>query len=316
MIINPKKRNKKILIIGGNGFIGSHLVEKLKKMNYQVSIFDRSKNRFMGEIEGIEYSYGSLENIHKFKKLFSNVDVLYHLINTTVPLTADKNPEYDVRSNIMGTLKLLNIAVKAKVKRIVFSSSGGTVYGDAKDSPVNEKHPLDPKGSYGIVKTAIENYIKMFAKKFDFSWLIVRPANAYGPRQNYQGKQGVISTFLFNALQGKSLYIWGNSKSVRDYIYISDVVEFFVKAGLSEKTGVYNIGSGRGVSLNKIIKLIKKITGRKVEIRRINNKTFNVNKVVLDITRAKKEFGWKPTISLEEGIELHYKWMKNVLINL
>ena len=188
-----------ILIIGGNGFIGSHLLEVLS-LNHKVVIFDRSPNRFVSEYPNVEYVYGDFHDSSLLKTCLENIDIVYHLLSTTVPLTANLDPIVDVESNVVGTIKLLEMVSKSNVKRFIYTSSGGTVYGNPEFLPIDERHPCNPIGSYGIVKNTIEHYVKMFASKKNFSYLIVRPSNPYGPRQNYNGNQGLISKLLYLSL--------------------------------------------------------------------------------------------------------------------
>lgn len=303
----------KILVIGGNGFIGYHIVKKLMDEKCHISVFDRSVNRFMPELEGVNYIYGDFEDIDSLKNALQNIDIVYHLISTTVPMNADKNTEFDVKSNLIGTLRLLEALSEHKIKKFIFVSSGGTVYGNPKYIPIDEEHPLNPIGSYGIVKVAIEQYVQLYAKKMNIPFLIVRPSNPFGPYQSYEGIQGVISTFLYKVLRGEALTVWGDGSTIRDYIYITDVAEFFVMAGLSKVEGIFNLGHGIGYSVNDIITNIVQITGLKANVKYIDADSFNVNEVVLDISKVSNTFGWKPKISLEEGMIMHYEWMKDYI---
>ena len=176
-----------ILIIGGNGFIGSHLVETLKN-EHQVTVFDRSPNQFLGESPGVEYIYGNFSNTDLLSLTLKNKNVVYHLLSTTVPFTANKDIIFDIQSNLIDTVKLLDMVIERGIERFVYASSGGTVYGNPQYIPMDEKHPCNPVGSYGIIKNTIEQYIQMYARRNKFSFLIVRPSNPYGPRQNVKGK--------------------------------------------------------------------------------------------------------------------------------
>jgi UDP-glucose 4-epimerase len=302
-----------ILIIGGNGFIGSHIVEQIDRRQHQITVFGRSKNDFLDELEDVEYIYGNFSDIDMIRKILKGIDIVYHLISTTVPSTADKNALFDIQSNLIDTIRLLDALEGSSVKRIVYSSSGGTVYGNPEYIPIDEKHPLHPIGSYGIVKVAIESYIQLYAKKLNLSYLIIRPSNPYGSRQNFEGIQGVISTFLYKAIQEEPLTVWGDGKTIRDYIYISDVANFFIEAGLSDQEGIFNLGSGEGHSINEIIEMIEHVAGVTSTIKYIEVNSFNVKKVVLNIDKAKNIFDWRPNITLLEGIRLHYNWIKREL---
>lgn len=302
-----------ILVIGGNGFIGSHILERLDRKQHQITVFDKSKNYFMEELEGVKYIYGDFTDIDTIRKVIEGIDVVYHLLSTTVPSTADNNPLFDVQSNLVSTIRFLDTLKGSNVKRIVYSSSGGTVYGNPEYTPIDENHHLSPIGSYGITKVAIESYIQLYAKKLNIEYMIIRPSNPYGPRQSFKGIQGVISTFLYKVAQDELLTVWGDGNVIRDYIYITDLADFFIVAGLSEQEGIFNIGSGKGHNVNDIIKMIEHLIGSKVLVKYNNLHSFDVKEVVLDIDRAKNIFNWKPKFSLEEGLKLHYEWIKNEL---
>lgn len=298
-----------ILIIGGNGFIGSHLTELLKD-DHRVTVYDRSPNRFAGECSGVEYIYGDFNDIPQLKSVIEDKEVVYHLLSTTVPLTANRDPVFDVQSNLIGTINLLELIAESEVQRLIYTSSGGTVYGNPQYLPIDEQHPCNPIGSYGIVKNTIERYIEMYALKRNFSYLIVRPSNPYGPRQNYKGDQGLIAKLLYKGIIREDFTIWGDGSAVRDYIYIDDLVEFLKIAGLSKQSGIFNIGSGKGKSINEIIELLSEIMEEMPNIIYAEKNGFFVEKVVLDIGSLKERFNWSPRISMEEGLARHNQWMK------
>lgn len=301
----------KILIIGGNGFIGSHLVEMLRD-EHQVTVLDRSPNKFIGEFAGVEYVYGNFQDLALLKRAVQNKELVYHLLSTTVPLTANSDPVFDIETNLIGTINLLEIISNSDVKRFVYTSSGGTVYGDPEYLPIDEKHPCNPIGSYGIVKKTIEHYVQMYAVKNHFSSLIVRPSNPYGPRQNYEGNQGLIAKLLYQGITGEEFTIWGDGSAIRDYIFIDDLVNFLKMAGLSKETGIFNLGSGYGKSVNEIISLLSGVVDKLPKINYVEKNGFFVEKVVLDIGKVKESFGWSPEIPMEKGLVLHSQWMQSL----
>lgn len=301
-----------ILIIGGNGFIGSHLTELLKD-HHRVTVYDRSPNKFIKEFSGVEYIYGDFNDLLLLKKAINQKDVVYHLLSTTVPLTANQDPVYDVQSNLIGTINLMELIANSDVQRLIYTSSGGTVYGNPQYLPIDEQHPRNPIGSYGIVKNTIERYIEMYAHKKNFTYLIVRPSNPYGPRQNYEGDQGLIGKIIHKGITGEEFTVWGDGSAVRDYIYIDDLAEFLKISGLSTQSGIFNIGSGKGKSINEIIGLLSEIMEEMPEIRYAEKNGFFVEKVVLDIGSITKTFGWQPKFSMEEGLSLHNQWMKSIV---
>jgi len=298
-----------ILIIGGNGFIGSHLVETLKN-EHQVTVFDRSPNQFLGESPGVEYIYGNFSNTDLLSLTLKNKNVVYHLLSTTVPFTANKDIIFDIQSNLIDTVKLLDMVIERGIERFVYASSGGTVYGNPQYIPMDEKHPCNPVGSYGIIKNTIEQYIQMYARRNKFSFLIVRPSNPYGPRQNYKGNQGLISKLIYHGISQEKFTIWGDGSAIRDYIFIDDLTNFLKIAGLSKDSGIFNIGSGTGKSIDEIILLLSDITENMPPIIYTDNNGNFVEKVILDIKHSMEKFDWTPKVTLEEGLNLHYKWMK------
>lgn len=304
-----KLKKQNILIIGGNGFIGSHLVESLKN-EHHVSVFDRSQNPFVGELQEVEYIYGNFNDTALLSKALDNTDVVYHLLSTTVPFTADVNPIFDIETNLISTIKLLDMIVSKGIQRLVYASSGGTVYGNPQYLPIDEKHPCNPVGSYGIIKNTTERFIQMYAIKNKLSYLIVRPSNPYGSRQNYTKNQGLIAKLLYHGICQDKFTVWGDGSAVRDYIYIDDLIDFLSLAGLSNETGVFNVGSGTGTSINQIITSLSSVIEDMPPIVYTKKKGNFVEKVILDITKAQEKFNWSPKITLEEGFKRHNDWMR------
>ncbi len=227
--------------------------------------------------------------------------MVYHLISTTVPSTGDADPSADVEGNLVGALRLADEMARANVRRIVFLSSGGTVYGNPDVLPVPETHPCNPISSYGIVKFAIERYFESYRRKGWLSPLVVRAANPYGPLQSSASGQGVVAAFLRNAMAGEAVTIWGDGAQVRDYLYIDDLVDFIVLASQQEATGVFNVGSGQGKSLIQLVDTLSDVLEKPVDVDFRPGRAFDVRELVLDIGRA-RALGWAPATTLEEGI--------------
>jgi UDP-glucose 4-epimerase len=298
-----------ILILGGNGFIGSHLVDKLKT-EHKVTILDKFPNQFGDEYDDVNYHYGDFGDIVVLSKALEGQDIVYHMLSTTVPYTADLDPIFDVETNLINTLRLLDLIVEKGIQRIVFASSGGTVYGKPQYLPINENHPCNPLGSYGIIKKTIEQYIKMYALKHNLKYLIVRPSNPYGPRQNYNKSQGLIAKLIYSGLNNQIFTVWGDGSAVRDYIYIDDLIDFLKTAGLSSESGIYNVGSGIGKSIIQIINSLSKVVDKMPQINFTAKKVNFVERVILDISSSKNKFDWTPKVNLEEGLKHHNNWMK------
>jgi UDP-glucose 4-epimerase len=304
----------KCVIFGGGGFIGSHLSEALLAGSHEVTVFDRPEARFLIDLEraGANLVTGDFINPEAIGRAISDCDVIYHLVSATVPQTSNDNPLYDVEANVLGTLRLLDAAKNAHVKKIIFSSSGGTVYGIPQEIPIKESHPTEPTSSYGISKLTIEKYLHLYSSLHGLNYCILRIANAYGERQPTTGTQGVIGAFLEKALRGLEISIWGNGSVMRDYTYVGDIVTAFIKAAEYEgEHKIFNIGAGRGHSLNDIIEIIEQVVGQPLKTKYLPGRIFDIPVNVLDIARAKMHLKWQPTVGILEGISHAYEWMQS-----
>ncbi|MCR9296653.1 MAG: NAD-dependent epimerase/dehydratase family protein, partial [bacterium] len=194
----------KALVLGGSGFIGSHLVDRLLTEQHQVAVLDVKPAALP-----VECFVGQLEDSDLLKKALQGRDLVFHTVSTTVPATSNKNMEFDIASNLISFVRLLELMRENQVERVVYLSSGGAVYGNPIDYPIREEHPLNPISSYGIVKVAAEKYLFLFQELYGLKPIIIRPSNAYGPRQSIVKPQGIIGHFLSRALQGQPLEIWG-----------------------------------------------------------------------------------------------------------
>ena len=302
--------NMRVLVLGGNGFIGTHLVEALVAGGTYVRVLSRSGYRHVQPLHGVDYRYADFADSVSVAESLVDMDIVVHLISTTVPATANLDPLADIAGNLLPTVRLLQQMRDMGVPRLVFLSSGGTVYGNAKSVPIPEEHERNPLSSYGIVKVAIENYIAMFSSQYGLRSLVLRVSNPYGPFQGHLGIQGVIPTFFQRILADDEVRIWGDGSNVRDYLYISDLVSSLVLSINQELEGVYNVGSGQGVSLRDVVSLIEAITGISAHVEYLPPRGFDVRKVVLDISKVRQAIDWAPVVSLREGCERYWKWVK------
>jgi UDP-glucose 4-epimerase len=300
----------KVLVIGGSGFIGSHVVDKLLAHQHSVRVFDRRPERFRAPLSGVDYRFGEFADEMTLVEALSGVDVVYHLISTTVPGTADLDPKTDVRDNLIGTINLLESMQRLGLSRIFFLSSGGTVYGIPEVVPIPETQALRPINSYGIVKAAIEHYLEMYRRTRGFSPVIVRASNPFGPRQAHSGVQGVISTFLRRILAGEPVEIWGDGAVVRDYLEVGDLSELCVRAGTSDREGAYNGGSGIGLSVNEVVEAVRSVTGAHVKVIYKQGRSVDAPKSVLDCSRAKNDFGWECRTEFHSALHNNWNWLK------
>lgn len=307
----------KITIFGGGGFIGSAIADRLLLDGHELRVFERPRvvpYRVFVAKERVEWLTGDLMSVHDVSTAISGVDVVMHLVSTTLPKSSNDDPIYDVQSNLVATLQLLNAMVAQKVKKIVFISSGGTVYGNPSYLPIDEKHPTEPLVSYGITKLAIEKYLLMYQGLHGIKANIMRVSNPFGNRQRVETAQGAVAVFLGRALQGKPIEIWGDGSVSRDYLYVSDVADAFARAAAYEgPKSVFNISSGQGTSLNEVIGLIERVLGASIARSYSPGRAFDVPVSILDNTVARDELGWSPKISLEEGIVQTAAYMRGLI---
>ena len=298
------------LVLGGNGFIGSHLVDSLLADGHVVRVLDRGAEFYRAPLVGVDYRIGDLGDAPVLAEALEGVDVVFHLISTTLPSTSNLNPISDINGNLINTVKLLQLMIQKDVTRLVYLSSGGTVYGIPDVVPIPEMHPLRPICSYGVVKVAIENYLFMFQSLYGLRPVVLRASNPYGERQGHAGVQGVIGTFLNKARSGESIEIWGDGSVVRDYIYISDLVDLCVSAGKGDECGVVNAGSGIGHSITDVVAAVSSATGKVLHPVYKSRRAYDVPSVVLDISKARLEFVWVPRIGLSDGVSKTWQWME------
>jgi len=288
----------KILVTGGAGFIGSHLVDELIKRRYSVVILDN-------------LSEGKKENIHAKARFYkinicSNLEpifrqekpgIVFHLAAQKNVRKSLEDPIKDAKTNILGTLNLLKHC--ENIKKFIFSSSGGAIYGNTKNLPTPETEVPNPLSPYGVAKLAVEKYLHALR----VSHVSLRYANVYGPRQDPWGEAGVIAIFINKIKNNQKPIIFGNGKQTRDYVYVTDVVSANIKAMQKNIFGEINIGTGKETSVNQLLKLID----QKAKAEHIKAVAGEVQRSCLDIKKAKKILGWQPKIKLEDGI-------KNLLI--
>jgi len=308
---------KNCMIYGGGGFIGSHLADELLNQNFNVTVFDKINfdRRNIAHIENkLNVIEGDFNNEIDIKNSLKNIDIVFHLVSSTLPASSNQNPVYDVESNLIPSLKLFSESVKNKIKKIVFVSSGGTVYGIPVEIPVKENHICNPICSYGVVKKCIEDFLFMYHKLYGLDYTIFRFSNPFGERQNPFVTQGAIAVFLKKIILNETIEIWGDGSVIRDYIYIKDAVNVMVKSlSVTSENKLFNLSLNKGYTLNEILKYIEHITSIKPKIKYTQPRNIDVPVNILDNTLIKKTFGWKPVTDIEEGISKTFNYLKNFL---
>lgn len=301
------------LVVGGNGFIGGHLAWRLVEEEHQVRVYDRGPAKFRAAPEAAEYVEGELGNAGLLREAVEGVEVVYHFVSTTLPKTSNDDPIYDVRSNLIDTLQLLEACDAAGVRKVVFASSGGTVYGVPQATPISEDHRTEPITSYGIVKLAIEKYLGLFHHLHGLDYAALRISNPYGPYQDPGGQQGAVAVFLSRIRAGDPITIWGDGSVVRDYLYVSDLVDALVLAAKVETSHkVLNVGSGQCVSLNELVSLMAKVTGESPRVEYLPGRTLDVPASVLEVERTRSELGWSPQVGMAEGLDQTWAWISTL----
>jgi len=303
------------LVLGGNGFLGSHLVDALAAGGYQVDVLGRDPTLFNPGLVSqhaprLRYHQGSFSDVELMRTLLTGADVIFHLVSSTIPASSNLNPVADIEDNLIATVRMLDLLREMPPKRVIYISSGGTVYGTPEYIPIPETHRLDPKNSYGIVKVAAEKYLHMYHELYGMNSLVLRLANPFGPRQMKIGVQGVIATVLMSVLHDKPITIWGDGGVVRDYVYIEDVTRLLLLVMDSPLLGTFNVGSGMGHSLQDILSIAEKITGKPPQVNYLPSRSFDIPEVVLDIGRIRYKVGWQPEVSLVEGMTRHWHWLQ------
>ena len=302
----------KVIVTGGAGFIGSHIVDILIENNYKVAVIDN-------------LSSGKPGNVNKKAKLYKadiksrettlilrkeKPDYIIHEAAQISVSASVRDPLFDAETNITGSLNLLEFARLNGVKKFIFASSGGTVYGEPDKFPVTEKFPLQACSPYGISKMAVEYYIRFYSREYKLNYTALRYSNVYGPRQDPHGEAGVVAIFSRSLLSGKAPVINGDGKYVRDYVYCKDVARANLLALESRYRGSLNIGTGRGVDVNELYKVIAETAGFKGKAAHGPARPGDIRKNILGAAEAKKALKWEPETCMEEGIKETLEYFK------
>jgi UDP-glucose 4-epimerase len=299
------------LILGGCGFIGRHVAARLLRQGEKVVLADRQPLAEMPPGTPPDaFSFRAFDLVSAdWDGLISDCDVIHHYAWSTLPQTANEDPVADLCTNVSSTISLLEAMRRRGEKRLVFASSGGTVYGKLKPIPVCEDHPLNPVTAYGVSKMAAEKYMGLYRERYGLDCRIARISNAFGAGQDPRRNQGAVTTFVLKALRGEKITIWGDGEVVRDYIHISDVTTALMalasaKLDNHRTLAVFNIGSGEGTSLNQIIKSIEERLSRRIDVEYVLPRAFDIPVNILNVTLAQEVLGWRRALSFNEGIEV------------
>jgi UDP-glucose 4-epimerase len=306
----------KILVTGGAGFIGSNLVDSLLEQGQEVVVVDN-------------LSTGSEKYLNPHAKFYladiCNRELIEDIFSRELPDMVDhhaaqidvrkslENPVFDAENNILGSLNLIQASIAFKVKKLIYISTGGAVYGEPIFLPVTEEHPVNPESPYGASKHTVEHYLLLFRQTKGLNYTVLRYPNVYGPRQNPLGEAGVNAIFIHQMLTGVTPTIFGDGEQLRDYVFVRDIVSANILAMNNGDGGIYNIGCGQGTSVNQIYRELSKI----IEFGRAPiykpARPGEIYKIYLDAKKAKKDLGWSPLISFSDGLRATVEWHKKEL---
>jgi len=296
------------VVIGANGFIGSHLVDSLAREGHEVTAFGRfSSPEPMYTASGVTAFRGDFLNRSDLERAVHGAELVFHFLSTTSPATAESDPSLDIRTNLVQTVTLLESCVAAGVGHVYFASTGGAIYGPQGREEYVETDPTMPVSPYAIGKLSIENYLRYFSVMHGLRSTALRISNPYGTRQPPHRLQGFIPIALRQIAQGKPVVRFGDGSMVRDYLYVEDLTRMITSmVGSTPQHDVYNLGSGAGHSVNEILDALRRVTGVDFEIEERQVPATFVDRVVLDTTRFGTEFGGLELTSLEAGIRETY----------
>jgi UDP-glucose 4-epimerase len=302
----------KILVTGGAGFIGSNVSDALVKDGHEVAVVDNlstgKEENINPEVKFYNIDLLDLESLELVFREFKPDVVNHHAAQIDVRKSVE-DPAFDAETNIIGSINLFELSINYGVRRIIFASTGGALYGEPKALPASEDTPIEPLSPYGVAKYCVENYLNYFKRLYGVERVILRYANVYGPRQDPLGEAGVVAIFTGKILKGEKPVIFGDGIQTRDYVYVEDVVKANVLA-LEGKEGTYNIGTGKETSVNELIEVFSKVLGREIKPEYAPPRIGEVHRISLDGEKAKRELSFVPNYSLPEGIRKTIEWYR------
>lgn len=308
----------KTLIIGGAGFIGSHLIKLLNQQNSrELIVVGGSKEPKYQLPDNVVYRAVDANDVNELEALLDDSDEVIDLAYASVPKTSFDDPIEDIQVNLPLSVNLLQLASKANLKKFLLVSSGGTVYGNTRSLPIRETNPTMPISPYGITKLAIEKYANFYYELSALPVIIVRPSNPYGPNQLGKLSQGFVGAAIHAALNGKPIFVFGESGTVRDYIFIDDLATGIMAALDFGKIGeIYNIGTGIGTNNMQIINTLNSspmLKNNELMVKFLPERGFDVKSNILSSNKLGDISGWKPKVSLVDGLEKTFLWARETI---
>ena len=303
----------KVLVTGGAGFIGSHVVDRLLAGGHQVTVVDNlSSGRRANVDPAATVHVGDIRSPNLGAIVAAErPDAVVHTAAQAAVARSVADPAFDAAVNVVGTANLLEAARRAGVRRVVYTSTGGAAYGDTEVLPTPEDHPARATSPYGVSKVAAERYLECWTGLTGGTTLALRLGNVYGPRQNPHGEAGVIAIFCHRLLAGQPCVVYGDGEQTRDYVFVEDVADAIVRAiTRSDATGIANIATGRETTVNELYRRLAKLAGVGVAARSALGRAGEQRRSVLDAGRAKAILGWTPGTALDDGLARTLAWFK------
>ncbi|HXG30371.1 MAG TPA: SDR family oxidoreductase [Thermodesulfobacteriota bacterium] len=300
----------KILVTGGAGFIGSWVADAFIAEGNEVLIVDDLSTGVEENIpEEAGFIKGDIRDRGLLERVFSQFrpDIVSHHAAQMDVRRSVEDPVFDAEVNIIGTINLLELSTKNGVKRFIFASTGGAIYGEPKDLPADESTPPMPISPYGTSKYAVEKYLGYYNAVYGLDYVALRYANVYGPRQNPHGEAGVVAIFCDRIISERPCLVFGDGNQTRDYVFVGDVARANILS-IDAPVGSYNIGTEIETSVNDLVSTLRRVSGREFKVEYSPPRLGEVLRIYLDIKRAKRVLGWSPSVSLEEGIHRTWKW--------
>lgn len=304
----------RLLVTGGNGFIGSHVVLSALADGHTVAVVDDlSSGKARDLPEQVQVVVGDVCDPATVRQvLVPGTECVLHLAAQIDVRHAMREPLRDAGVNILGTLNILQACAESGTSRILFSSTGGALYGQPEPPLADELAPVMPLSPYGVSKYCAEQYVGYFSRMFGLQTTILRYANVYGPGQDPYGEAGVVSIFARQILLREPCVIYGDGEQTRDFVYVDDVAHANMLA-LGAPPGIFNVGSGREVSVNELLSAFERVLGRRVERTYMAPRLGEVRRVALDARKASRELGWQPQVSLDDGLARTLQWVQETL---
>jgi UDP-glucose 4-epimerase len=308
----------RVLVTGGNGFIGSHLVDALAESGkHEVLVLGPRPRPYDALPADVTFAQGDVRDANLLECLLADheIEVVYHAAWSSISETAIQNQTGDIEKNLVPLVQLLDACRDSQVRRVLFLSTGGAVYGLPRTTPVTEEHPTHPISPYGITKLAAEKYVRMYRELHGLEYTILRPSVPYGPRQNPNRRQGAVTVFTYRALQGKPITIWGEGESLRDYFYVGDMVAPLINALDIPVAGdmTFNLAGSRSYTLLELVSTLEEVLNVRIRVEHRERRKFDVPRLELDSSAAADRLGWSDRTPLAEGIRRTADWLVGIL---